>query len=983
MTKIATKIGGALLAALIGLGAPLVPAAAQDDARSCRALVQALAEEGRVALSGVHFDFNRASLRPDSLPALIAARDAILTLGGGWRIEGHTDNRGSHAYNQSLSEARALAVRDWLVSAGVAPGQLAAQGYSFDRPIADNASEEGRALNRRVELAGEVGPDRLGFGGPAGVDPCPDTLTPGTMATTGDAPQPPAIADWTGSGGQEFLPFSYLMATAQGGSEGWHGDRITMPPGTQPQTCQALCQAERQCAAFSFEPAGSDFVETARCVLIGYGTELNLRRDNNYFDGGIFAASGLKADARLLTPESEAVAEQILADMAEIAALRAAVRIAAPESHAPEAWMDIAIDGAVPGDAYPTYLEIAELGDYDFDWRNSKSSLLVHDMADGRSGRIWVPEPGEYQLRYVINHPTAGLHSILEQPIGVRAGASNSAGSAAAAAGAAAAPVRGGTVESGIDRPGYDIAQIPMTEADPLACQALCATDANCRAWTYVAPGLQGDQAVCWTKFDIPDGLPNDCCTSGVMDQAAATQAQPTTEAGASLSFPMVVAPGEFFAVAFTGPLLSGDWIDIITPGNDSDMSGGWGWAWATGDSVHLTAPAQAGDYVLRYVAEDPARGRVVLAAEALAVRAPAPVSAEASDILHRCEGSGFEPCDIRDSASDLVFHLMPGYGTTAPERYRTAAGVEAERPSFDLVRLQDGAVVASVNSRQASGPLCLPVGSDLICVLQSSGEMDQLAAFALAGSLGRLADAFEADGMGEDGDPSAPGVLQGVWVLRVFAPGTADNDRSVAVVELVQDAGDPGAGGSFRSSPEFALLASASGNASASVAGDRVNLVLDSGGDWTLVYSAEAYGGDAYKGVLHLGGQPGAGFGEAILSRVAGPGETWHGEPWMHGEPDGMEAAMQMGRQVLGELLSDAAPEDRAVIEMLGQMMGGGAGGAPAGQMPSIGALLGGAEAARPAAAPSAEMQALGGVRLGDMSADEALILFLPHLEK
>ncbi|GGA60793.1 OmpA family protein [Pelagibacterium lentulum] len=874
MTNITTKIGGALLATLMGLGGFIVPAAAQGDARSCQALVQTLAEEGRVALSGVNFDFNRASLRPDSLPALIAARDAILTLGGSWGIEGHTDNVGSHAYNQSLSEARALAVRDWLVSAGVTASQLTAQGYSFDRPLADNGTDAGRAQNRRVELVGQVTPDMLGFGGPEGVDPCPDTLTPGTMVTAEGAPQPPAIADWTGSGGQEFLPFSYLMATAQGGSEGWVGDRITMPPGTQPQTCQALCLAEGQCAGFSFEPAGSDFVETARCVLIGYGTEVNLRRDNTYYEGRIFAASGLKTDARLLTPESAAVAEQILADMAEIAALRAAVRITAPESHAPEAWMDIAIDGAVRGDAYPTFLEITELDDYAFDWRKSQSHLYVSDMTDGRSGQIWVPEPGDYVLRYVIDHPTAGRHSIVEMPFGVSAG-------------------------------------------------------------MLVSQGAQP---------------------------------QSMASARASLSFSMVVAPGELFSVAFTGPLLSGDWIDMITPGNDADMSGGWGWAWATGDAVDLTAPAETGEYVLRYVAEDPVRGRVVLATEPLVVRAPAAASVETSDIVHRCEGSGFEPCTIRDTTSDLVFNLMPGYGTIAALHYRTAGGVVAERPSFNLVRLSDSVIVASVNPRQAIDTLCLPAGTDTVCVFEADAETDQLASFALVGSLGTLAAAVETEGMGEDGDLAEPGMLQGVWVMRVFAPGTPDNDRSIAVVELIQDADDPRADGNFHLSPDFAPMASASGNAAANLAGDRVNLVLDSGDGRTLVYGAESYGGDAYKGVLHLSGQPGAGSGEAILSRVAGPGEDWQGEPWMHGEPDGMEAAMQMSRQVMGELLGNAAPEDRAMIEALGQIMGVGANAGRSG--------------AQSGAPSSAQMQVLGGVPLGDLSADEALILFLPHLE-
>lgn len=902
------SIGSAIFAAFVGFGAPgSGPAMAQEEARSCQALVQALAEQGHVALSGVNFDFNRASLRPDSTPALIAARDAIMTLGGDWRIEGHTDNRGNHAYNQTLSEARALAVRDWLASAGVAPGQLSAQGFSFERPIADNATDAGRAQNRRVELVGTVDRDMLGFGGPEGVDPCPDTLTPGTRAEAEAAPPPPPIAEWTGSGGQEWLPFSYIMPTALGGAEGWVGDRITMPPGTQPQACQALCLAERQCGAFSFEPAGSFFVETARCALIGYGTEMTLKRDNTYFAGGSIFASGLKPDARLLTPESEGIAQEILDDMAEIAGLRASLRIVAPESHTPEAWMDVSLEGAAPPEGYPSYLEIADLGDYIFDGWASKSYIYVHDMPDGQSGQIWVPEPGDYVLRYVIDHPTAGRHSVLEMPFSVRAGAGAGTLPAPAAGGAA---TRSGSVEPGIDRPGHDIAQTPLTVADPLACQALCAADATCRAWTYVNPGLQGEQAMCWTKFDIPEGLPSDCCTSGVMDQAALPQMQPASDAQASLSFPMVVTPGEVFTVTYGGPLLSGDWIDMITPGNDADMSGGWGWDWATGGPIALTAPAQEGEYVLRYVAEDPSRGRIVLAAEPLVVRAQTPVSVTPSDIVHRCEGSGFEPCEIRDAGNDLVFNLMPGYGTTAPLRYRTAAGVEAARPGFELVRLSDGAYIASVNPHQIADAHCLPAGMDTVCVIDASTEMDQLASFALVGSLGTLT-AFEAAGMGEDGDLAEPGDLQGVWVMRVFAPGTAENDRSFAVVELIQDAGDPSADGSFTISPDFARLPSASGNAQASLAGDRLNLVLDAGDGQGLVFGAASYGEGAYKGEMHLAGQPGAGSGEAILFRVAGPGEDWRGEAWMHGEVDGMEAAMQMSRQVIGELLGDAAPED------------------------------------------------------------------------
>lgn len=314
-------------------------------------------------------------------------------------------------------------MRDWLVAAGIPAGQLSARGFSFDRPIADKSTVAGRAQNRRVELVGTVTPDSLGFGGPDSVDPCPDTLTSGTLAGAEGARPPPAIPDWNGAAGQEGLPFSLLMATGHGGEAGWRGDREEMLPGARPETCLALCTANSDCAAFSFEPAVSFFVENARCALIGHGTELNLTHDNSYYDGGTFFTSGLKPDARLLTPDSDAVAQQIIADMAEIAHLRDTARITAPASHAPEACMDVAVDGAVPGDAYASFLEISLPGNYAFDWMQSKSSVFVHDMADGRSGQIWVPEPGEYVLRYAIDHPTAARHVIVEQSLVVQANA--------------------------------------------------------------------------------------------------------------------------------------------------------------------------------------------------------------------------------------------------------------------------------------------------------------------------------------------------------------------------------------------------------------------------------------------------------------------------------------------------------------------------------------------------------------------------------
>ncbi len=67
-------------------------------------------------------------------------------------VEGHTDSQGSAAYNQDLSQRRAQSVRDYLVSRGIAADRVTAEGFGLTRPIADNASAEGRADNRRVEI---------------------------------------------------------------------------------------------------------------------------------------------------------------------------------------------------------------------------------------------------------------------------------------------------------------------------------------------------------------------------------------------------------------------------------------------------------------------------------------------------------------------------------------------------------------------------------------------------------------------------------------------------------------------------------------------------------------------------------------------------------------------------------------------------------------------------------------------------------------
>jgi len=107
-----------------------------------------------VAVYGVLFDFNKSTLQPASDPVLQQILD-LLKKSPTLKIEaqGHTDNVGGDAYNQTLSEARAKAILTWLTQHGIAGDRLTAKGFGKTRPIADNATDVGRAKNRRVEIA--------------------------------------------------------------------------------------------------------------------------------------------------------------------------------------------------------------------------------------------------------------------------------------------------------------------------------------------------------------------------------------------------------------------------------------------------------------------------------------------------------------------------------------------------------------------------------------------------------------------------------------------------------------------------------------------------------------------------------------------------------------------------------------------------------------------------------------------------------------
>jgi outer membrane protein OmpA-like peptidoglycan-associated protein len=116
-----------------------------------------IAASGHVALYGLYFDTDSATVKPDSEPTLKEIA-ALLTREAGLKlyIVGHTDSQGGYDYNMGLSARRARAVAEALATRfAIAPDRLRTAGVGLLAPVASNATDDGRAKNRRVELVRE------------------------------------------------------------------------------------------------------------------------------------------------------------------------------------------------------------------------------------------------------------------------------------------------------------------------------------------------------------------------------------------------------------------------------------------------------------------------------------------------------------------------------------------------------------------------------------------------------------------------------------------------------------------------------------------------------------------------------------------------------------------------------------------------------------------------------------------------------------
>lgn len=115
-------------------------------------MLAALEKDGRIALS-IHFDTGKATIKPES-EKIVGEIAALLRDNSDLKvsIEGHTDNTGTPAGNKTLSGERAKAVLAAVTAQGVEAARMSSVGWGQDKPVADNATEEGRAKNRRVEI---------------------------------------------------------------------------------------------------------------------------------------------------------------------------------------------------------------------------------------------------------------------------------------------------------------------------------------------------------------------------------------------------------------------------------------------------------------------------------------------------------------------------------------------------------------------------------------------------------------------------------------------------------------------------------------------------------------------------------------------------------------------------------------------------------------------------------------------------------------
>ncbi|HEY4650023.1 MAG TPA: OmpA family protein [Pontibacter sp.] len=158
--KMGNTAAGAIIGAAVGgatgavIGRRMDKQAEELEKSMENANVERVGEAIRINFdSGILFATNSAELSASAKKDIAKLAQTLKEYEGtNVIIEGHTDNTGSYELNQKLSERRAQSVLNYAKSLGVEGSRLQAKGYSYDQPIADNSTVEGRSQNRRVEI---------------------------------------------------------------------------------------------------------------------------------------------------------------------------------------------------------------------------------------------------------------------------------------------------------------------------------------------------------------------------------------------------------------------------------------------------------------------------------------------------------------------------------------------------------------------------------------------------------------------------------------------------------------------------------------------------------------------------------------------------------------------------------------------------------------------------------------------------------------
>lgn len=116
-------------------------------------LYDKLMQDGKIVANGIRFDINKAAIKPESMGVINSIYQLLKDHPEIYlSIEGHTDSDGDELMNQALSEKRAKAVADLLVTMGIESSRLTYKGWGESMPVGPNSSSEGKAANRRVEF---------------------------------------------------------------------------------------------------------------------------------------------------------------------------------------------------------------------------------------------------------------------------------------------------------------------------------------------------------------------------------------------------------------------------------------------------------------------------------------------------------------------------------------------------------------------------------------------------------------------------------------------------------------------------------------------------------------------------------------------------------------------------------------------------------------------------------------------------------------